>query len=199
MELAKDQNTELLRAIKWHFVSGTTQIVSTGPTVYCVGDNENPFLNSLSFIYRSSFNLPNTTREISSSDKDFIKFEARFIAQYQKLEEHYGKSDFALVKRNFSESLSELLKLKPDTLSLELTPDKSVYFTLLKGKYSVFIQHYLDVSDSDDDEAILSAFRENEKLPSFAGRLSDTLSELRKILFSPIEGKSWSPRYELSY
>jgi hypothetical protein len=187
------------QAIVWHFSEGITDILSTGPTVYCMGDKENPFLNSGSFMCKSAFNMRGETRKMSSSDKDFIKFESLLINQYKNLSEYYKGTSLEEIKKEFSVSLSELLKFKPDVLTMELTSEKSVYYTFIKKDYSIFIQHYLDIKDPDDDVAILTAFKANTKLPSFAGNLDETLSELKDIIYPANEVKSWSPHYELSY
>ena len=65
---------------------------------------------------------------------------------------------------------------------MELTHEQSAFFTIKKSDYTFFIQHFLYEIDEDDDEAILTAFKGNEKLPSYAGSLSQTISELSSIL-----------------
>lgn len=194
----QEPNT-IARAIVWHFSRGITNIGSTGPIVYCMGETGNPFLNSDSFICKSSFNMRRETREVSNSDKDYIKFETLFIEQYKRLEGFYGDNNFEEIKAKFSMSLSEILKLKPEILTMELTSEQSVYFTFIKDNHSIFIQHFLAINDPDDDEAILTAFKGDLKLPSFAGDLDETLNELRNIIYPSTKVKSWSPRYELSY
>lgn len=194
----QEPNT-ITQAMLWHFAKGVTNIGSTGPIVYCMGEKENPFLNSDSFICKSAFNIRDETREISNSDKDYIKFETLFIKQYEKLSEYYKDINFVEIKEEFSMSLSEILKFNPDVLTMELTTERSVYYTFIKNDHSIFIQHYLNVTDSDDDEAILTAFKGDSKLPSFAGSLDETLSELKEIIYPANEVKSWSPHYELSY
>jgi hypothetical protein len=187
----------IAQAIVWHFTNGATSIQSTGPVVYCMGEMGNPFLNSGSFVCKSAFNMKQGTT--NSSDKDFIKFESQFIKQYQKLSEYYTEGNFEKYKQKFSVSLSEILKFKPDVLTMELTTEGSVYYTFIKNDYSIFIQHYLDIIDLEDDEAILTAFNNDTKLPSFAGSLDETLIELKDIIFPANKVKSWSPSYELSY
>ena len=199
LDIQTQEPNTVAQAIIWHFSTGITNIASTGPTIYCLGETENPFLNSGSFVCRSAFNMRGETTGINNSDKDYIKFETQFIKQFEKLSEFFKDVTFEEIKEEFSMSLSEILKLKPEILTMELTSERSVYYTFIKNDYSVFIQHYLNVLDPDDDEAILTAFKNDSKLPSFAGSLDETLDELRDIIYPSSEVKSWSPRYELSY
>jgi hypothetical protein len=64
---------------------------------------------------------------------------------------------------------------------MELTHEQSAFFTIKKSDYTFFIQHFLNEIDEDDDEAILTVFKGNEKLPSYAGSLSKTISELNSV------------------
>jgi hypothetical protein len=50
---------------------------------------------------------------------------------------------------------------------MELTHEQSAFFTIKKNDYTFFIQHFLNEIDEDDDEAILTVFKGNEKLPSY--------------------------------
>jgi hypothetical protein len=188
----------IAQAIVWHLTNGSTTIQSTGPTIYCMGDTGNPFLNSESFIYKSAFNN-RKDQTTPNSDRDFIRFENQFLAQYKRLSEYYTDLSFESYKQKFSLSLSEILKLKPDVITMELTSEQSVYYTLIKGSLALFIHHYLNVEDLDDDEVIITAFNGDSKLPSFAGSLYGALNELKKIIYPSSEIKSWSPSYELSY
>ena len=64
---------------------------------------------------------------------------------------------------------------------MELTHEQSAFFTIKKNDYTFFIQHFLNEIDEDDDEAILTVFKGNEKLPSYAGSLLKTISELNSV------------------
>lgn len=199
IQIQDQEPSTMEQAIVWHLSRGFANIKSTGPTVYCMGEEKNEFLNSNSFICKSAFNLKNETRGIGNTDKDYIKFETLFIKQFEKLSEYYKDVDFEDIMVEFSLSLSEILKLNPDVITMELTAEKSVYYTFLKDDYSIFIQHYLNISDTEDDEAILTAFKGDLKLPSFAGNLDETLIELKEIIYPSNQTKSWLPCYELSY
>lgn len=184
-------------AIIWHVGRNIQSIKSTGPGFYCMGEYRNPFLNSSSFACKSAFNLRNQTSWSDESDKEFLKFESVFLQQVDKSKLQF-LAPLTEIKFRFSLALSEILKLDPDTLTLELTSERSIYYTFIKRDYSIFIQHYIDSIDLDDDEIILTAFKGTNKLPSYAGKLAIVIAELREIIYPKSELKSWLPSYELS-
>ena len=123
-----------------------------------------------------------TVIDNSNADKEFIKFKKSFKAQYETLAEYFADVNFIAADEKLSLSLSSILSTNPDVISMELTHEQSAFFTIKKSDYTFFIQHFLYEIDEDDDEAILTAFKGNEKLPSYAGSLSQTISELSSIL-----------------
>ena len=193
-----DKPSNLKQAIVWHSANGFVTIASTGPEIYCLGEMANPFLNSGVFVCNSAFNKKKET-SVNNSDRDYIKFEKQFEKQFELISEYFENISYEKIKSNFSLSLSELLRFKPNNFSLEMTIEKSVYYTLIKNDYLIFIHHYLDIQDAEDDEVIVTGFKNNDKLPSFAGNLAEAIRSLSNILYPTNEVKLWRPRYELSY
>jgi hypothetical protein len=123
-----------------------------------------------------------TVIDNSNADKEFIKFKKLFKAQYETLAEYFAAVNFIAADEKLSLSLNSILSTNPDVISMELTHEQSAFFTIKKNDYTFFIQHFLNEIDEDDDEAILTVFKGNEKLPSYAGSLSKTISELNSVL-----------------
>jgi len=134
------------------------------------------------------------------SNKKFITYFISFKAQFKKLQQHFGEIDINEAKLKFANSLSSILFLNPDLLSMELMYDKSIFYTIRKGTYTIFLQHNIDVND-EDDEAILSIFQNDKKLPSYAGPLKSVMNEFSNIIAQSIEYKFETPIHtnELSY
>jgi hypothetical protein len=122
-----------------------------------------------------------TVIDNSKSDKEFIKFKKAFKAQYKTLAEYFSDVNFIAADEKLSLSLNSILSTNPDVISMELTHEQSAFFTIKKSDYTFFIQHFLNEIDEDDVEAILTVFKGNEKLPSYAGSLSKTISELNSV------------------
>ena len=120
--------------------------------------------------------------QISNSDRKFIHFEKSFKNQFELLSAYFENLTFQEANEKLSSSLISLLNINPDAISMELTRDKSIFYTLKKKDYTFFIQHFLNEIEEDEDEAILTVFKDDNKLPSYAGSLLQTISELNTLL-----------------
>ena len=106
--------------------------------------------------------------DFHSIDKQFVQIESAFKNQFDKLANYYDGIDINFAKQKLALSLSLILELCPDVLTVELTPEKSIFYTLKKDDFTFFFQHFIEVNE-DDDEAILTGFKGKSKLPSYAG------------------------------
>jgi hypothetical protein len=134
-----------------------------------------------------------------SIDKQFVQLESMLKVQFDRLSEFYTGIDFNTVKMKFGDSISSILEIYPDALSMELTHELSIFYTIKKNDYTFFLQHFV-VTDEDDDEAIITIFKGNEKLPSYAGKLTNTISEMNSLLVLPSNTPAIeSFKHELSF
>ena len=119
---------------------------------------------------------------IDDSTPRFIRLEESFRSQF----EHSG-ADFsdlteyiALERMKISAEL--LLACGPDAISLELTHEGSVFYTLRKNDIFVYLDHYLVDEYDGNDQATVSVYKNNEKLLDFGGSLEETFGELNMAL-----------------
>ena len=50
-------------------------------------------------------------------------------------------------------------EINPSAISLELTHEQSVFYTIKKADYTLYFQHFLNDTEEDEDEAILTIFK----------------------------------------
>lgn len=158
---------------------------STGSVVYAYADAAFPFFHSNQFGSQSPYEGTLGDVSNSNSDKKYINFKKSFKVQFETLSEYFANVDFVSAEEKLSSSLSSILASYPDVISMELTHEQSAFFTIKKNEYTFFIQHFLNEIDEDEDEAILTVFKGNQKLPSYAGSLLQTISELNSV-FEPV-------------
>lgn len=79
--------------------------------------------------------------------------------------------------KKFSNILKPILKLKPDKVVLEITYDESIFFTLIKDSYKIYIEYYLD-----DDTTMSSVYENNIEINSFTGSNEYTFEKTNSIL-----------------
>lgn len=144
---------------------------------------DSSFFHSKPAFFAGHYNNTGYNNIAFDIDKKFINLENSFKKQFNTLSEYYHDIDYESAKKTFAQSCSVLLELRPEVFSLELTSEKSIFYTIKKDSYTFFIQHFLNVIDEDEDEMIMSAFNGAEKLPSFAGTLKNVFIELNNIGF----------------
>jgi hypothetical protein len=90
--------------------------------------------------------------------------------------------DYLTVRNVFYKSITAILLMDVDDLNIEVTPEDSIFYTLKKTDTTIYIQHFFDdIEDEDDVRATLTAFRNGEKLPSLAGSIGLILQEAKNV------------------
>jgi hypothetical protein len=114
----------------------------------------------------------------NNSDRQFIKLLQSFKEKIQQGGLPQGQSEFFWLEK-MKISASELLDvIHPDKISLNLTHENSIFYTLLKNDIVIFFEHFLVEEHDDNDEAGFTAFRGDQKLANYGGSLHESLYEL---------------------
>ncbi|MEO5995265.1 MAG: hypothetical protein ABIN89_01115 [Chitinophagaceae bacterium] len=116
--------------------------------------------------------------------RQFIKLDQAFREQLKEYSEAFkGKTNFAL-KELMNLSSDILLKTLPDKISLQLTEEGCIFYTLLKNNITIFFSHYLTADIHDIDESIISIYKGESNLLNYAGELWETIHAANKVLHS---------------
>jgi hypothetical protein len=168
-------NWELSNSYKKHFIDPV--YTATGPKGV-LGDDQvvtsqsvcglaNPIGNHFSGLYDAVFIGTGMTEDFwintllphssmcQINDREFISLETSFTEQCKRYPEVYPLEKLPYFKQKMAVSLSSLLSLHPDKISMQVTYESSIFYTLIKGRLTVYLQHYLEVDD-DTDEAIVT-------------------------------------------
>lgn len=106
----------------------------------------------------------------SGNTKIYLTARESIESQYYELKEYYNIS----LGRTHSislKTLNKILNLNPLAVSYELTYEQSILFTFIFGDFTFFLQQNLTLENDDDDEVLLSVFKNDESLPNYAGSL----------------------------
>lgn len=144
--------------------------------------NLDDFFHSKYIIYKYTNYQTTVNIEKNSTVKQVIKYKDIFLSELNRLSHYYADIDKKRANNFLSKSLNFLLDLNPDQFTLELTTDKSIFYTFKKDDFTFFISHFLDVLDEDDDEIAYALFKNNTKEPSYAGDFETFQSEFRNNL-----------------
>jgi hypothetical protein len=159
---------------------------ATGSLAYNINDDNSFFHSDLKSYIGLGEDNTSPQKEITYFSNQLIEFENSFKEQYEKLNRYFEDMgyNYNSAKSVFLISISPLLELNPDALTMELMPEGSIFYTMQIRDFTFFLQHYLFYSGiEEEDEAILSIYKDHEKQPSFAGSLNAAISELNSILY----------------
>lgn len=114
--------------------------------------------------------------------KSFIKLEQSFLNQLEEMRDVYSNQSKYQLQEKMKLSADALLSSFPDKISLELTHEGSIFYTVLKNDFKIYFQHFLVDEFDETEEAIVSVFKEDLNILNFAGTLDETIAQLGKML-----------------
>ena len=113
-----------------------------------------------------------------NSNIEFVHFEIDFKNQFKKLSEFYNGINGAYALDKMRTSLSELLYFQPDVLSMELSYERNIFYTLKKARHTAFFSVSLESDGDKEDEAFVSIFEDKVSLPNFSGSIEETINHM---------------------
>ncbi len=116
--------------------------------------------------------------------KQFIRLEKSFKSQLENDPGIFGNQNTYVLQENMKISAEALLDCMPEKISLRVTDEGSIFYTVIKGDLKIYLQHFLINEFDDTDEAIISIFQGNDNLLNYAGELAEVINQLGNF-FSP--------------
>lgn len=109
------------------------------------------------------------------------KIFGKFWSDFNQLSDFYTDFNLLDIESALAQTTVDLLNLKPEILSFELSYEKSLVFTFInKQGLTIFFERYLDCLDSNE-EVIFSYNKDDVELVTNSTYL-DALSHLQSIL-----------------
>ena len=154
---------------------------------------ENPYKSLVQFgcdvDVENRFKVYNLTNIQTCLYTDFISneyyiLERDFFGQIAKSEDFRSKylSDYF---RKFNELSLFLLSIKPNALTLEITSDESLFYTIGVDNLTIYIERVLLNTEIDaENEIIISIFNGRSNLRNFGGTYKNNLDKLKTFLES---------------
>lgn len=119
-----------------------------------------------------------TVQSSFNNNRQFIKLKQSFDNQFKSRKELFNDYPKSSLYEKFKYSVEPILNFFPDKITLQLTDDLSIFYTLLKGSLTIYFEHYITEDYGYSDEVIVSIFKNDLNVINFAGSLSDSLKEL---------------------
>lgn len=111
--------------------------------------------------------------------KLFVKYFQKFDKEYNQNIDNLKKYSAEWVRKKFVSSLSYLLTLDPDALSIEISEDATLFYTIKKNNFTFYIDQYIDSEDNVDEEFVLTIFNRNQMGVTKSGNILSILQSIR--------------------
>ena len=109
----------------------------------------------------------------NNQDDNLIRLRENFNNELNK----FNEETRALASESFERSLFHLSKVSPDKIIVEVTDDYSLYYSMIKNDFTIFLEE-----DLDDKEVLVSLFKNDIKQKSLSGNIESVTSRLRDII-----------------
>jgi hypothetical protein len=155
-----------------------------------VGSNK-PDFNPISMEWEMSTGVTDTSRDPNAfqapgrkyynEKTQFIKLDQSFNAALKEKNNMAGYDEYRFVEA-MRMSANILLKCRPDKVSVQLTEDNSIFYTLIVGSITIYFEHY-PMSDLDElDEVVLTIYNDKENILSVSGEMHEVITAANGIL-----------------
>jgi hypothetical protein len=118
---------------------------------------------------------------VDETNRQFISLEQSFLNQLKKHPEFFeGHAEYNLLEK-MRLSTEILLSCVPDKISLQITDEASIFYTVFKNDLHIYFQHFLIDEFDQTDECMVSVYKGEKKILDYGGSLADTIEELSKL------------------
>ncbi len=132
----------------------------------------------------SFFNSHQERHMQKKHDNKFIELHSSFSKQMKELHNYYTEIDDEKIQTSLATISTNLLSLDPRVISIQLTYDKSLLYTLFKDGNSVSYELFFGLDEETENEAVITFFDKNDNISSYTDSEEETLSYLNSILLS---------------
>ena len=112
----------------------------------------------------------------------FVTFIKKINHEYDELKTQLEGFLKNTIQNKLEYSLSSFLALNADALSVELTAEAILFYTIKKNNFTIYIDQYLDTITGANDEFVLTAFEQKKMLNNKTGSFYTILLSIQDII-----------------
>ena len=134
--------------------------------------------NRKKFLVSKFTNSSNSFFRKSHNDKLLINSKNSFDIQMNSSFKYFDTENITkrYLEYFFNTTTNELLSMNPEELSVELTHDASVFYTIIKSGIKIYVEFYLE-QEEDEQQAMITFFQNNNEITSFSGDVNNILAK----------------------
>jgi len=154
---------------------------------YLVPSDSNGSKSYSEITFGQNYNNKSTSTVLNyaqfNNNKKYLKLASKIKSQLKAKSELYNNFPDFLIEKEFAICTNELLEMQPDLISVELTSESSLFYTVRKNSFTLFFQYFLNDDKFDkSEEALLSMFFNDDKLPSKEGDRSSVIAYAKDLV-----------------
>lgn len=131
---------------------------------------------------RLNSGLLNIEQTPKTESKTFVRYMQKFLKHYEAVKDKISGYSEPDIRKKVENSLSELLLINAEAMSVELTEEDTLFFTIKKSNYSFYIDQYLRSDFNDDNEFVMTMFKETKMFSSKSGDLQYLVKTINEEL-----------------
>lgn len=136
-------------------------------------------VKALCYVLNESYFSDNTIL-LQNTSKAFVNHLRNVIKEYELLRDYFPNVSQQNLINKLQPSLLSFVKMDSDILSVELSKDETIFFTMKKNEFVFYIEQYLE-DVIDEEEFVLTAFRKNNITINRSGSLSKIVSTMNSL------------------
>lgn len=129
-----------------------------------------------------AINLDKEYQFVFSKDISSVLF-SKLNKEIKRIEtsQNYTTNEVLEIQKKASITISKIIELFSfEKMSIELTNEDSIVYTMMQDNYTCFIEEFFD--DKDCEELVLSIFESKKLVASFSGNLDHIKTEIKVSL-----------------
>ncbi len=116
--------------------------------------------------------------------RKYVEYISEFSKNWNSKKSHFNSFAKDFVWDKFKTTVDQLLQLRPDYISFNLTNDCSIFFkAMVKGK-NIYLELFFDEEVEDNVEAIVNIYKDGKVVIAYGGSIEETFQKVQKLLSS---------------
>ena len=121
---------------------------------------------------------------LEGKNRKYVEYLSEFSKNWNLKKSHFNSFTRDFVWEKFKIIIDQLLQLKPDYLSFNLTDDCSVFFkSIVKGN-NIYLELFFDEGSEENVEAIVNIYKDGKVVTAYGGNIESTFDKIQELFLA---------------
>lgn len=117
-------------------------------------------------------------------NRRYVEYISEFSKNWTSKKLHFNSFTKDFVWDKFKTTIDQLLQLKPDYISFNLTNDCSIFFkAMVKGK-NIYLELFFDEETEENVEAIVNIYKDGKVVIAYGGSIEETFQKVQELFIA---------------